>query len=90
MLPETERGGGQAYWGCCGKIICSGCCYAHNVQCRWEATCPFCRSPIPKKMEDGSPLGNGNKNLERLNNHIKANDANAYFELGTTYLYGDE
>jgi hypothetical protein len=41
-------------------------------------------------MEDGSPLGNGNKNLERLNNHIKANDANAYFELGTTYLYGDE
>jgi hypothetical protein len=75
MLPEGELGGGLGYMSCCGKVICSGCCHAHSLQSKWEPTCPFCRSANPT---------NGKEYLERLNKRMKANDANAYFSLGTS------
>lgn len=81
MLPEGESGGGQAYMTCYGKMICSGCCYAHEIQSNWGSTCPFCRSPTPKTREEV---------LKRLNTRMKANDANAFFSHGTQCLRGDE
>lgn len=80
MMPQGDVETGQAYMSCCGKNICSGCCHAHDLQSIWGASCRFCRSPKPEKKN----------NLKRLEMRIKANDANAYFHLGTAFLHGDE
>jgi hypothetical protein len=79
MLPESETGSGTTYMSCCGKTICCGCLFAHNLQCNFQAICPFCRCPTPNEKES----------LEQLNNRVKVNDANAYYELGTAFIDGD-
>jgi TPR repeat protein len=43
--------------------------------------CPFCRSPSSQ---------NGEEILKQRIAHLKANDPNAYFSLGTSYLCGNE
>ncbi|KAL3802752.1 hypothetical protein ACHAWO_010100 [Cyclotella atomus] len=78
MLPEGDTGGGQTYWTCCGKTVCSRCCYEHIQVTGEDAVCPFCRSPATERI------------LERLNSRIKFNDAEAYFELGLIYFNGEE
>lgn len=41
--------------------------------------CPFCRS-----------LKSANERLERINKRIEANEAEAYFLLGVTYINGND
>jgi TPR repeat protein len=47
------------------------------VQCNWEATCPFCRSPLAE-----------NEIIGLLNKRKAANDDEAYYQLGIIYLNG--
>jgi hypothetical protein len=76
LLPESEEGTGQTYMTCCGKTICSGCCYA--VARHGENVCPFCRAPTA----DSAGY------VKRLHNRIKCNDASAFFMLGHMNFYG--
>eukprot|EP00986_Skeletonema_menzelii_P000221 scaffold59_cov144-Skeletonema_menzelii.AAC.4 len=65
--------------GCCCKIICSGCEYAHNRAHESEGklvrNCPFCRHPVPKSVEE---------HYKNLLKRIEANDPFALFEMGRT------
>lgn len=47
------------------------------MQCDWEATCPFCRSPLAE-----------NEIIGLLNKRKAANNAEAYYQLGIIYLNG--
>ena len=48
-LPSLETG--WKYKTCCGKVICSGCCYAPLYDNQGNEVdnkkCPFCRVPTP-------------------------------------------
>jgi tetratricopeptide (TPR) repeat protein len=78
MLPHTY--GGQTFMNCCGKIICSGCRHAHELQSSGDPTCPFCRAVQPSVKEF----------VKRLEKRVDANDASAICQLGTKYFEGDE
>jgi len=75
---------GKSYYGCCGKVICSGCNYApvydHEGNVITEETCSFCRTPPPISDEEW---------VERLNRRIDLNDANAIYSYGCFYAGGD-
>ena len=62
---------------CCSKLICNGCSHADNThqwkEKRQQPTCPFCRHPVPKTMEEAD------KNLMK---RIEANDPAALCKLG--------
>ena len=53
-LPALESG--STYYPCCGKVICSGCCYApvyDNLGNEiMEEKCPYCRTPVPYSIEE--------------------------------------
>ncbi len=73
-LPLLESG--RRYKTCCGKIICSGCCYAPLYDNQGnevdEKKCPFCRTPYPTSEEA----------VERLRKRVEANDILAINNLG--------
>ena len=54
---------------CCGKEICSGCCYADVYDNQGniiaDETCPFCRTPMPTSHEES---------FERLKKRIEIGD----------------
>jgi TPR repeat protein len=63
---------------CCGKTICSGCCFAvarHGSDC-----CPFCRAPTPD--EAGY--------VKQLKMRVECDDARAYYELGHITFNGHQ
>jgi hypothetical protein len=63
---------GKAFMPCCGKIICIGCCQAHDLQSNGSIpTCPFCRACKPSAKEY----------IEMLEKRADAHDANAYLFL---------
>jgi len=76
---------GRRYYNCCGKVICSGCCYAPvyddqgNIVA--EKVCPFCRTPWPSSDEEI---------VRRYKNRMKLNDAYATYDLGCCYRDGDD
>ena len=52
----------QPYYACCGKIVCCGCSFQHEIKSgelaaeRGQAlaapTCPFCRTSVPRSDEE--------------------------------------
>ena len=69
---------GHSYYACCGKTICTGC--VHAFQSMGNVTiCPFCRTPMSTTDEE---------TLEMNNKRIKAEDASAFFQLGSYYQAG--
>jgi hypothetical protein len=78
MLPSLMSG--QGFRACCGQIICSGCCYAHDLQSNGRATCPFCRADKPSAKEY----------IMLLNKRADTNDANAMCALGDIYFNGKD
>ena len=43
----------HTYFPCCGKIICCGCSFQHQMKNRKQAdTCAFCRTPAPDSDEE--------------------------------------
>ena len=80
-LPTMDSG--QKYYDCCGKKICSGCCYADvydnlgNIIV--EKKCPFCRTPAPTTDEEM---------IKRRKKRMELGDAYAFFLMGNAYFYG--
>ena len=52
MLPLPSLHTGSAYYACCGKEICSGCCHAVEMRDLNEQKCAFCRTPAPESEEE--------------------------------------
>jgi len=75
---------GRKWYGCCGKILCTGCVFAPVYDDKGnvitEKTCPFCRTPLPTSEEEI---------VQRIQKRIKLNDANAIYYLGSCYAIGD-
>ena len=80
-LPTMDSG--RKYMSCCGKDICSGCCYAdvydnHGIAIVGKK-CPFCRTPVPTTVEE---------DIERLKKRMEVGDANAFEIMGNAYSRG--
>jgi len=75
---------GSKYQSCCGKVICSGCCYAPLYDNQGNEVdnekCPFCRIPTPYTNEEA---------IERLKKRIETGDAHAMYCLGYYYSCGE-
>ena len=74
---------GKKYMTCCGKVICSGCCYApvyDNQGNKIDNTkCPFCRAPEPNSKE---------KAVENLKKRVRLDDPIAVYNIGVYYYQG--
>ena len=74
---------GWRYNGCCGKTICSGCCYAPLYDNQGNKVdnekCAFCRAPWPNTHEEG---------VERGKKRAEAGEANAMHSFGCYYSVG--
>jgi len=72
----------KIYMSCCGKRICTGCSKAEDeemVKGNIKAWCACCRVPLHSTDEEL---------IERLENRMDLNDADAFFNLGTAYYNG--
>ena len=76
--------GGRNNMSCCGKIICSGCCYADvydnlgNINA--DKKCPFCRTPLSVSDEEV---------IVRLEKRMEVGDKHAFASMGNAYDEGD-
>ena len=74
---------GRRYQSCCGKVICTGCCFAPIYDDQGnvivEKTCAFCRVPMPETDEES---------IERDKKRMEANDAIAIHNAGLDYMNG--
>ena len=64
---------------CCSKWICKGCAHAHKqrqFEDNNQQTCPFCRHPLPKTIEEFYKI---------MMKRAEANDPVALCELGERY-----
>ena len=74
---------GSKYKTCCGKTICSACCYApvydnHGNKVA-EEKCPFCRTPRPTSDKEI---------LKRIEKRVELDDPIAIFGLGIRHRDG--
>ena len=72
----------QVYFACCGKIVCHGCDYQHDIKAENNEranTCPFCRTVAPKSDEAV---------LARLNKRVECKDQKALEHLAMNYCHG--
>ena len=61
----------RTYFACCGKTLCGGCNFQHQMKSEEEGvppTCAFCRTPLPESDEEV---------LARLRKRVKCNDPQA-------------
>jgi len=74
---------GRRYYNCCGKEICSGCCYAPVYDSQGNEVdnqkCPYCRTPWPSSDEEI---------VRRFKNRMKAGDPVAMCNVGVCYRDG--
>jgi len=74
---------GKKYMTCCGKRICSGCCYAPLYDNQGNEVdnqkCPFCRAPWPDTEEEI---------IKRYKIRMEAGDPIAIFNIGMFYRDG--
>ena len=81
QLPTLDTG--QRYQPCCGKVICSGCCYApvydHQGNEVDNQKCSFCRTPWPESDEG---------NIKRIKKRVEAGDPIAIYIQGCHYYGG--
>ena len=80
----------QTYMQCCGKVICSGCIYAHqmanlDLDDGAGGTCPFCRYPAP----DSDNSHEEEEYKKCLMARVKIGDALAIVRLANHYCVGD-
>ena len=83
FLRLPTMGSGRKYMSCCGKDICSGCCYAdvydNHGKIIDDEKCPFCRTPFPTSHEEI---------IERLEKRMEVGDAYAFDMMGNYNFYG--
>ena len=82
LLPTMDTG--RNYMACCGKTICTGCCYAdvydnHGNIIAGEK-CAFCRTPFPTSEKQA---------IERLKKRMEVGDAEAFFLMGCFHDRGE-
>jgi len=76
MLPLPNDPKKSTVYACCSKVICNGCDYANSVretEGRLQPSCPFCREPAPKTLE---------QSVKQRMKRIKANDPVAFHVEG--------
>jgi len=77
------RKSGSRYMSCCGKVFCSGCCYAPVYDDQGNAVdnqkCPFCRTPHPATDEEV---------IKRYKVRMELSDAQAMHNVGVYYRDG--
>ena len=69
----------SSYATCCGKHLCGGCDYQHQMKSGEPPTCAFCREPIPQSLEEA---------LVRAEKRVERKDPNAMFHIALVYGYG--
>ena len=70
----------QMYSVCCGKTICCGCNFQHQIKSREQAVpCAFCRSAMP---------GSDEEILVHLHKRVEGKDLNALHNMAMSYGYG--
>jgi len=81
-LPTLESG--YRYYGCCGKVICSGCVYAPVYDNQGNEVdykkCPFCRVPTPVGKKEM---------IKREKERAELDDPIAIYNLGWNYSRGE-
>ena len=81
LLPTIDTG--RRYMSCCGKEICSGCCYAPVYDNQGNEVdnkkCPYCRTPWPSSYEEA---------LEGEKKRMKLGDRIAICNHGNNYRDG--
>ena len=76
-MPLLDTG---VYKACCGKVICSGCCYEVDKRTKnGRPLCPFCRSP---------PLWSEEDSNERMRKRVEAGDLTSIYNMGCDYRDG--
>lgn len=83
MLPMPYKSGlcdvNMVYHSCCGKVICTGCLVAAEVEIdkgKMKELCAFCRV---------APISLDNEEINRYKKRMKLNDSGAFFMLGGAY-----
>jgi hypothetical protein len=74
FLPMSLDAKKSTFYSCCGKIICSGCVYAHHVKNGGDS-CSFCREPAVN-------MYNREKRRKMMTKRVKANDPAALSQMG--------
>ena len=77
VLPIHEKL--SSYAVCCGKKLCGGCDYQHQMKSGETLTCAFCREPISQSAEEA---------LVPLRKRVELKDPNAMFHMALEYGYG--
>ena len=81
VLPLHD--GLQGYYACCGKTICGGCFFRHEIKCGKQVdggqTCAFCRVPNTRVDEEI---------FARLSKRVKLNDPKAVTDMAMKYYDG--
>jgi TPR repeat protein len=79
-MPSSTHG--RIFYGCCGKMVCSGCSHSpvyDHLGKKSVDKCPFCRSLHPTTDE---------ALFEMKKKQAKANNVYAVYSLGLAYFYG--
>ena len=71
----------HAYFGCCGKTLCCGCAFQHQIKSEEQGTCAFCRTTVLESDDDEGVL-------TLLSTRVKLNDPSAMFSLAMNYRHG--
>ena len=74
----------RTYMSCCGKTLCCGCDFQHQLKSGGQAgphTCAFCRTALPQSEEERSA---------RLRKRVELKDPNALHNMAIDYGHGDE
>jgi len=85
-IPVLQRGEiymGSRYYECCGKVICSGCCWAplydHQGNEVVNKKCPYCRTPELHSEEEI---------VKKYKKRVEAGDPLAIHDTGCWYKHG--
>ena len=70
----------QGYYACCGKSICGGCNFQHQMKSQERPlTCAFCRTAVPESDEEL---------LARLHKRVELRDPDALVHMAMHYGEG--
>ena len=69
----------QSFSVCCGKTICGGCNYQHQMKSGEPITCAFCRTPVSESDEEI---------LAQLRKRVEGKDPEALINMGMCYGRG--
>ena len=78
VLPIPEKL--STYYPCCGKSICGGCNFKHQMKSEGRPTCAFCRTPMTRSDEE--------ETLARLRKRVELKDPKALLNMAMVHGEG--